>query len=78
MPDGSQMVARQIVADVASQSEKTLSAEQQRILSLFSGGADVAGVVKEVYGVASNAGRAYQDHSRDVQQTLRAILAHHA
>ena len=74
MPDGSLNLPGYHVADVAIQSEKTLSAEQQRILALFSGGADVASVVKEVYGVASSAGRAYQERSRDVQQTLRTML----
>jgi hypothetical protein len=47
---------------------------EQRILGLFASGSDVAAIVKDVYGVASSAGRPYQDKSREVQQALRAAL----
>jgi len=46
-----------------------------RILQLFQGGKSVADICKEVFGVASNAGKVYQNKSADIQAAIRRGLA---
>jgi hypothetical protein len=73
-PAGVQTAARQDVDATASQSPPAPSVEHARILQLFRDGMDVAGVVREVYGVSSKQGRAYQEKSAEVQQVLRQVV----
>jgi hypothetical protein len=70
-PGGSHMVATPVSQNIALQSPTSLTAEEERILSLFQQGYDVADVVKAVYNVSSDQGRKYQEKSRAVQAVLR-------
>jgi hypothetical protein len=74
MPATSQMEASADVATSALQSTKQRTPEEERIVTLFLAGNDVAAIVKEVYGVPSSAGRTYQERSAAVQAVLRSVL----
>lgn len=68
-PDGSLMVAKTNQATRSS-----IRPEAARAFELFREGRDLAEIVKELRGVKSNQGRAYQDAVREVQQLLREAL----
>ncbi len=73
-PDGSQMAANAQVDVTALQRPTPHTAEAERVLTLFRQGLDVAGVVREIYGVTSKQGRTYQERSAEVQAVLRGAL----
>ncbi|MDP9314131.1 MAG: hypothetical protein M3R24_25170, partial [Chloroflexota bacterium] len=73
-PDGSQMAANAQVDATALQRPTPHTAEAERVLTLFRQGLDVAGVVREIYGVTSKQGRTYQERSAEVQAVLRGAL----
>ena len=76
MPDGSLMVAKNNQASTPLQSaESIISAEDMRIVQAFKAGKSVADICKDIYGVSSSAGRAYQSKSSDIQEALRRGLA---
>jgi hypothetical protein len=68
-PDGSQMDAKSNQATRSS-----IRPEAARALELFREGRDLPEIVKELRGVKSSQGRAYQDASREVQALLREAL----
>ncbi len=73
-PAGSQLVASPIMDAAALQCPPVRTAEAERVLALFRQGLDVAGVVREIYGVTSKQGRTYQERSAEVQAVLRGAL----
>lgn len=70
-PDGSQMVAKPNQATTAVQRPGSLSPEAVRAAGLFVAGASPADVVKELRGVSSSQGRAYQAALGEVLQLIR-------
>jgi hypothetical protein len=71
-PLGSPWESNRDLLSSPSQSASQATPEEARIISLFRAGQDVPAIVKEVYQVS--AGRAYQQHSADVQQALRRAI----
>jgi hypothetical protein len=73
-PHGSLLEANNNPASMALQRHETRTPEQERIITLFLAGNDIAAIVKEVYAVTSSGGRKYQERSADVQAVLRSAF----
>jgi hypothetical protein len=71
-PERSPFEATSLVASMASQSAKTLSAEDARILAMFKAEKTIGQIVKEVYGVSGGAG--YQKAAEEVQAAIRRAV----
>lgn len=74
-PEISQNMPQSEQATSPSQSDKRpLTPEEQRVISMFVAGSDVATICKEVFSVASNQGKKYQETSANVQSILRQFM----